>query len=29
VKDFLEIIKLEKYFDKLIENGIDDLHTVL
>ena len=29
VQDFLESIKLEKYVDKLIENGIDDLQTIM
>ena len=29
VKDFLESIKLDKYLDKLLENGIDDLQTIL
>ena len=29
VRDFLEEIKLSKYFDKMIENGIEDLETVL
>jgi len=26
---FLQSIKLEKYSQKLIENGIDDLETIL
>lgn len=29
VRKFLEEIKLEKYFDKMIENGIEDLETIL
>ena len=29
VRDFLENIKLEKYFDKMIDNGIEDLETIL
>lgn len=29
VRHFLEEIKLEKYFDKMIENGIEDLETIL
>ena len=29
VRNFLEEIKLEKYFDKMIENGIEDLETIL
>ena len=29
VRNFLEGIKLEKYFDKMIENGIEDLETIL
>ena len=29
VRDFLEEIKLEKYFDKMIDNGIEDLETIL
>ena len=29
VRDFLEQIKLEKYFDKMIDNGVEDLETIL
>ena len=29
VKVFLESIKLDKYFDKLIDNGVEDLETIL
>lgn len=29
VKIFLESIKLDKYFDKLIDNGVEDLETIL
>jgi hypothetical protein len=29
VRVFLEEIKLEKYFEKMIENGIEDLETIL
>lgn len=29
VREFLEEIKLEKYFDKMIDNGIEDLETIL
>lgn len=29
VKDFLSSIKLEKYFDKMIDNGIEDLETIM
>ena len=29
VKQFLSSIKLEKYEDKLIENGVEDLETIL
>jgi hypothetical protein len=29
VSVFLEEIKLEKYFEKMIENGIEDLETIL
>lgn len=29
VADFLHSIKLEKYFDKLVDNGIEDLETIL
>lgn len=29
VKDFLSSIKLEKYFDKMIENGVEDLETIM
>ena len=29
VKRFLNSIKLGKYFDKFIENGVDDLETIL
>jgi hypothetical protein len=29
VKVFLESIKLEKYFDKLVDNGVEDLETIL
>ena len=27
--DFLGSIKLDKYFDKLVDNGIEDLETIL
>ena len=29
VREFLNSIKLGKYFDKFIENGVDDLETIL
>ena len=29
VKEFLASIKLDKYKDKLIENGVEDLETIL
>lgn len=29
VKIFLESIKLDKYFEKLIDNGVEDLETIL
>lgn len=29
VKTFLGDIKLDKYYDKLIENGVEDLETIL
>lgn len=29
VSNFLGSIKLEKYFDKLVENGVEDLDTIL
>jgi hypothetical protein len=29
VSGFLGSIKLEKYFDKLIDNGVEDLETIL
>lgn len=29
VADFLGSIKLDKYFDKLVDNGIEDLETIL
>jgi len=29
VSDFLGSIKLDKYFDKMVDNGIEDLETIL
>lgn len=29
VKEFLQAIKLEKYEQKLIDNGVEDLETIL
>lgn len=29
VAQFLKSIKLDKYFDKLVDNGIEDLETIL
>ena len=29
MKQFLGAIKLDKYFDKLIDNGVEDLETIL
>ena len=29
IKDFLESIKLGKYYEKLLMNGIDDIETML
>ena len=29
VKAFLEEMKLNKYFDKLVDNGVEDLETIL
>ena len=29
VKDFLESIKLGKYYEKLLMNGIEDIETIL
>jgi hypothetical protein len=29
VKQFLGAIKLDKYFDKMIDNGVEDLETIL
>ena len=29
MKEFLASIKLDKYKDKLIENGVEDLETIL
>lgn len=29
VREFLAPIKLDKYFDKLVDNGIEDLETIL
>ena len=29
VKEFLATIKLDKYFQKFMENGVEDLETVL
>jgi hypothetical protein len=29
VKEFLADIKLDKYYDKFIENGVEDLETIL
>lgn len=29
MREFLSAIKLDKYFDKLIDNGVEDLETIL
>ena len=29
VKSFLTEIKLEKYYEKFIENGVEDMETIL
>lgn len=29
VREFLDSVKLEKYFDRMIENGIEDMETIL
>ena len=29
MKIFLESIKLDKYFEKLVDNGVEDLETIL
>lgn len=29
VRNFLSEIKLDKYFDKFIENGVEDMETIL
>ena len=29
VKDFLSSIKLDKYFEKMVDNGIEDMETIL
>jgi len=29
VSSFLSEIKLDKYFDKFIENGVEDMETIL
>ena len=29
VADFLNSIKLDKYFEKMVDNGIEDLETIL
>jgi hypothetical protein len=29
LKEFLSSIRLEKYFEKMVDNGIEDLETIL